>query len=70
MGDGTFGRALQCVDVQTGRSYAVKVIRSVKRYIESAQTEARYLREIRDKRGCENGIVLMHENFTITKSDG
>jgi dual-specificity kinase len=40
LGDGTFGRALQCVEMSENRIYAVKVIRAVARYTESAKTEA------------------------------
>lgn len=40
LGDGTFGRTLQCIEVNENRIYAVKVVRAVARYTESAKTEA------------------------------
>lgn len=56
-GDGTFGRALKCHDVVTKRTYAVKIIRSVKRYTESAKVEADILKELKLNGGCNHNIV-------------
>lgn len=46
LGDGTFGRALQCLEINENKIYAVKVIRAVERYSESAKTEAQILRDL------------------------
>ena len=43
LGDGTFGRVLEVKDLKYNEYYAMKVIRSVKRYIESAEIEANIL---------------------------
>jgi len=40
LGDGTFGRALRCLDVKTQEILAVKVVRAVQRYAHSAKIEA------------------------------
>ena len=39
LGDGTFGRVLEVKDLKYNEYYAMKVIRSVKRYIESAEVK-------------------------------
>jgi len=56
-GDGTFGRALKCLDSKTTKIHAVKMIRSVKRYTESAKVEADILRQLKNKGGCDHNIV-------------
>jgi len=46
MGDGTFGRCLKCRPRIGGQDIAVKVIRDVDRYVESAKIETAILRDI------------------------
>lgn len=43
LGDGTFGRALLCRDNINDEKVAVKVVRAVSRYAESAKIEANIL---------------------------
>jgi len=43
LGDGTFGRALLCNDKLTNKNVAIKVVRAVARYSESAKIEAKIL---------------------------
>ena len=64
LGDGTFGRTLQCLEMRENRVYAVKVIRAVPRYVQSAKTEAQILKELQEQGGCERGIVYLKEWFT------
>jgi len=69
LGDGTFGRALECIDYTDRSRVAVKVIRDVKRYIENAQIEARILERINQKRRDNpdhsggRGIVRLYDTF-------
>ena len=65
LGDGTFGRALKCIDLNQSKEkiYAVKVVRAVKRYTESAKIEADILQDLRQKGGCQHGIVHLKEYF-------
>ncbi|CEM19329.1 unnamed protein product [Vitrella brassicaformis CCMP3155] len=62
MGDGTFGRVLECRDEDTGRSVAVKVVRDIERYNEAAQIEADILQDIRgaDPQRRSNCVQLLH----------
>ena len=57
LGKGTFGRVVQCVD-KVDRVFAVKVVRSVPRYVEEAKIEARILDEIQSTfDACYQGTV-------------
>eukprot|EP00940_MAST-03C_sp_MAST-3C-sp2_P001683 g1683.t1 len=47
-GLGTFGKVFACEDTKNGNIVAIKVVRCVRRYTESARIEADMLREIND----------------------
>lgn len=52
LGDGTFGRALKCKDRKKNEIVAVKIVRAVSRYAESAKIEAKILKDLKSKGGC------------------
>lgn len=64
LGDGTFGRVLECTNLQTKENCAIKVIRPIERYIDSAEIEAEILQHIK-KIDVENisHCVNMLEQF-------
>ena len=69
LGEGTFGRVLECQHRYLRTPVAVKVIRDVDRYRENAKVECRILKKIQeirrlslDKRGSR-GIVRFYEDF-------
>lgn len=78
VGLGTFGRVLECLDIQRTRwnheherrekdEYrAIKIVRKVKRYCESALIEANIIRDVnrREGRGLSHCVVL-HDSFTF-----
>lgn len=69
VGLGTFGRVVECVDLMDRRStkVAIKIVRNVKRYHESALIEAKVLRSINSRGG--RGVshcVYMYEHFTFS----
>jgi dual-specificity kinase len=70
LGDGTFGRALKCLNIIENKHYAVKVIRAVPRYNESAKIEADILIDIANKGGANNNIVFMKEYFVHKDKEG
>ncbi|GAA5975918.1 hypothetical protein JCM10908_005327 [Rhodotorula pacifica] len=47
LGQGTFGKVVQCQKIQDGKQYAVKIIRAVHKYQEAAKTEVRVLDALR-----------------------
>ena len=70
LGDGTFGRVLECIDHTLQCRVAVKVIRDVRRYIENAKVEARILEKVNDIRrnssdhSGSRGVVRLYDIFT------
>lgn len=48
-GLGTFGRVLECLDKQRDMVVAIKVVRKVDKYTESAKIEANILQDVNDK---------------------
>lgn len=65
LGKGTFGSVYKCFDSKHNDHVALKIIRSIKRYIDSAKIEADILDDIYDKqhqRGV-NLCVKMYSHF-------
>jgi len=64
LGDGTFGRVLGCMDMQTKENVAVKVVKGVRRYCEHAEAEAEVLSEIlRLDPGRQSLCVELRDHF-------
>lgn len=61
-GQGTFGKVFLCTDTQaksdTERTVAVKVVRSIARYVDSARIEAGLLRDVRDRDPDGRSLVV------------
>jgi len=79
VGIGTFGRVVECLDLNSGsgggrgardrrRHVAIKIVRDVKRYCESAQIEAGIIEEVnrRGGRGLSHCVIL-HSSFTFRR---
>jgi serine/threonine protein kinase len=62
---GTFGRVLAAVDIVEDSDVAVKAVRAIRRYTESARVEASILSRVMANRGRPGGrlIVRFHESF-------
>lgn len=43
LGQGTFGKVVQCLDRESGRYCAIKIIRAVQKYRDASKIEARVL---------------------------
>lgn len=65
VGKGTFGKVFKCRDHKHGDTVALKVVRSIKRYIKSAQIEAKILDDIFEKQSDQdvNCCVKMFSHF-------
>ena len=66
VGMGTFGRVVECLDLRNNRRpVAIKIVRSIQRYCESARIEASILQDVnrRGGRGSTHCAVL-HDAFT------
>lgn len=65
MGDGTFGRVLEVED-QDGSFKALKVIRAVKRYVDSAKIEVDVLRRLNKADPThQSNIVRLFDDFPL-----
>jgi serine/threonine protein kinase len=59
LGKGTFGKVLKCKDTKYNDSVALKVIRKIDRYIDSAKIEADILKDVFDRQ------TDMHANYCV-----
>jgi len=66
LGKGTFGRVVECFDEIRDTVVAIKIVRSVVKYTESARIEASILRDVNriGGRGISH-IVEMYRSFEI-----
>ncbi|KAI0032520.1 CMGC CLK protein kinase [Vararia minispora EC-137] len=49
LGQGTFGKVVECLDNQTGQRVAVKVIRAIQKYRDASKIEVRVLNRLKEK---------------------
>ncbi|KAH7314601.1 hypothetical protein KP509_21G010400 [Ceratopteris richardii] len=64
MGEGTFGRVLECMDVESHEIVAIKVVRSTEKYREDAMIEIGHLQTIgRNDKSGSRGCVQMRRWF-------
>ncbi|KAG0050319.1 dual specificity protein kinase kns1 [Gryganskiella cystojenkinii] len=61
LGQGTFGKVVECYDRETGRHCAIKVIRAVQKYRDASKIEARVLSTLKksDPKNTYNCLHLM-----------
>jgi serine/threonine protein kinase len=67
LGTGTFGKVFECNDRKYNDKVAVKVVRSIKRYVESALIEASVLDAVysRQKKERKDFCVKMFSHFNF-----
>ncbi|KAL0312008.1 UNVERIFIED_CONTAM: Serine/threonine-protein kinase AFC3 [Sesamum radiatum] len=63
MGEGTFGRVLECWDRQTREYVAVKVVRSISKYRDAAMIEIDVLQHLAKNDKDDSHCVKMHSWF-------
>ncbi|KAJ2631717.1 serine threonine protein kinase CMGC group, partial [Coemansia sp. RSA 1290] len=64
LGQGTFGKVMECEDNSTGRLVAIKVIRAVPKYRDAAKIEIRVLQTLQ-RNDPTNVYQCMHVNETF-----
>lgn len=47
LGQGTFGKVVECMDRDTGRRCAIKIIRAIQKYRDASKIEARVLKALK-----------------------
>ncbi|KAK9208031.1 hypothetical protein WN944_000383 [Citrus x changshan-huyou] len=64
MGEGTFGRVLECWDRQTQERVAIKVVRSIRKYRDAAMIEIDVLQHLaKNDKGCSSHCVQIRNWF-------
>ncbi|KAJ2227977.1 serine threonine protein kinase CMGC group [Coemansia sp. RSA 485] len=64
LGQGTFGKVMECEDAVSNRLVAIKVIRAVPKYRDAAKTEIRVLQTLQ-RNDSKNMYQCMHVNETF-----
>ena len=63
LGQGTFGKVVEAVNVHTQQRVAVKIIRAIKKYRDASAIEIRALQELKAKdplnRKCVSSLLLI-----------
>ncbi len=57
LGQGTFGKVVECYDKKLRKYVAIKIIRAVQKYRDASQIEIRVLRTLREKRSNQRQQV-------------
>ena len=65
IGLGTFGKVFRCLDKKYDDEVAIKVVRNIRKYVESAVIEARILNDIFDqqKKKKFDGCLKIYSHF-------
>ncbi|KAH1056704.1 hypothetical protein J1N35_034769 [Gossypium stocksii] len=63
MGEGTFGRVLECWDRQTGEYVAIKIVRSIRKYHDAAMIEIDILQHLAKNEKGTSGCVQIRNWF-------
>ncbi|KAG0048827.1 Dual specificity protein kinase clk3 [Gryganskiella cystojenkinii] len=61
LGQGTFGKVVECLDRTTGRRCAIKIIRAIQKYRDASKIEARVLKTLK-RSDPMNGYKCLHMN--------
>ncbi|SPC63203.1 related to Protein kinase lkh1 [Ustilago sp. UG-2017b] len=66
LGQGTFGKVVECYDKKLRKYVAIKIIRAVQKYRDASQIEIRVLRTLRENDpGNENKCIHLLETFNF-----
>ncbi|XP_067852381.1 dual specificity protein kinase CLK4 [Heptranchias perlo] len=63
LGEGAFGKVVECIDLKKGVYMALKIIKNIARYREAARSEVRVLEEISNRGASAYGCVQILDWF-------
>lgn len=49
LGQGTFGKVVECMDTQTNSRVAIKIIRAIPKYRDASKIEVRVLQKLKER---------------------
>ena len=64
LGEGTFGKVVECLDLNKDKTLAIKIIKNVKKYRDAAKLEINVLKKLADyDPDCKYKCVQMYDWF-------
>ena len=68
LGQGTFGKVVEAVDMQTHNRVAIKIIRAIPKYRDASKIEVRVLQKLKEKDPTNSQFVhlLTHSEHQVT----
>jgi dual-specificity kinase len=49
LGQGTFGKVVEAVDIETNKRVAIKIIRAIQKYREASRIEVRVMQKLKER---------------------
>lgn len=59
LGQGTFGKVVEAVDIETSRRVAIKIIRAIPKYRDASKIEVRVLQKLKERDPMNRQYVLL-----------
>jgi dual-specificity kinase len=59
LGQGTFGKVVEAVDIETNKKVAIKIIRAIQKYREASRIEVRVLQKLKERDPSNRQFVFL-----------
>lgn len=59
LGQGTFGKVVEAVDIETNKRVAIKIIRAIQKYREASRIEVRVLQKLKERDPSNRQFVFL-----------
>ena len=59
LGQGTFGKVVEAVDIETNKRVAIKIIRAIQKYREASRIEVRVLQKLKERDPTNRQFVFL-----------
>lgn len=59
LGQGTFGKVVEAVDIETNKRVAIKIIRAIQKYREASRIEVRVLQKLKERDPSNRQLVFL-----------
>ena len=70
LGQGTFGKVVEAVDIETNKRVAIKIIRAIQKYREASRIEVRVLQKLKERDpGNRQFRILPYHVFPLPQID-
>lgn len=65
LGQGTFGKVVEAVDIETNKRVAIKIIRAIQKYREASRIEVRVLQKLKERDPVNRQCVCLPITCTM-----